>query len=166
MFFKEALESSAQFFKFALKISPWRNVEHDLEESIDHLSDFVRLKNGQDVTDFLSKDSFDLEFIENFETEDLYRYDDISSWLEVEPNEIKNMSKNDRIIFLKQLRGSYAKNWINDGIPAIILIDLPEFKAIGDGRGRTNFAIGMGYKTVPVVIAKLKSEFEDEIKYS
>jgi hypothetical protein len=51
---------------------------------------------------------------------------------------------------------------LSEGVPPIVVIDAPVVdeahlhRQIGDGRGRVNFALAMGLKTLPVVIMKWK----------
>ena len=158
----QILAFSKQFLKFA-KLDPFRNMEHDIEEAIDHVSDFLYLKDQKDLKE-IPIEWLNIQKVENFPIRDLWDYEDINSWLDTEKNELKLKSKNDRIRFLKLLRGSHAISWIQDGIPAIVLIDFAENRFVGDGRGRINFAVGMGFETVPVVILTLKLEFQDEVE--
>lgn len=158
----QILALSKQFLKFA-KPDPFRNVEHDIEESIDHVSDYLYLKGQKDLKE-IPFEWLNVQKVENFPTRDLWNYEDVDSWLDAEKNELKLKSKNDRIRFLKLLRGNHAISWIQDGIPAIVLVDFVGNRFVGDGRGRINFAVGMGFETVPVVILTLKPEFQDEVE--
>lgn len=160
------LALSEQFQKSAKFKDPFRNSEHDIEEALDYCSDFFKIKNLTEERSLINLplEWLDIQKIPNFPTKDLYSYDDINSWIEVESGELRNLSGNDRKKFLKQLRNSHAVSWLEDGIPAIILVDFVGNRHIGDGRGRTNFAIGMGFQTVPVVILSLKPEYEDQIE--
>jgi hypothetical protein len=159
----QILTLSKSFAKFA-KPDPFRNVEHDIEEAIDHCSNYVELNDEKSLID-IPLEWFEISKIEQFPTKDLSKYEDPSSWKDVEPGELKRKSKNEKISFLRKIRGNYAAKWIDEGIPAIVLVDFGKYTFIGDGRGRTNFAIGMDLKTVPVVLLVLKSEFEDQIKF-
>jgi hypothetical protein len=159
----QILTLSKSFAKFA-KLDPFRNVEHDIEEAIDYCSNYVELPNEKSLID-IPLEWFEISKMEQFPTKDLFKYEDVSSWMYIEPGELKRKSKNEKIKFLKQIRGIHAVSWLNDGIPAIVLVDFGKYTFIGDGRGRTNFAIGMDLKTVPVVLLVLKSEFEDRIKF-
>ena len=160
---KEILVLSEQFLKFA-KLDPFRNMEHDIEEAIDYCSNYVELPNEKSLID-IPLEWFEVSKNEQFPTKDLFKYEDVSSWMYIEPGELKRKSKNEKIKFLREIRGVYASSWIDEGIPAIILVDFGKYTFIGDGRGRTNFAIGMDLKTVPVVLLKLKSDFEDQIVF-
>ena len=155
---------SEQFKKYA-KLDPFRNIEHDIEEAIDFISSEGRfsLRNGSSF-DEIPLEWFEIQKIENFPIQNLYQYDDIKRWLDVDPGELKLKSKEYVIQFLKTLRGTHTKLWIKDGIPAIVLADICGYRFLADGRGRTNFAIGMNLRTVPVVLLTLKSEFENEIE--
>jgi hypothetical protein len=157
----QILTFSKQFLKFA-KLDPFRNVQHDIEEAIDYCSDFFELKDEKSLM-LIPLEWLNIEQIEQFPIGDLWKYDDVNSWLETEKGELKRKSTNDRIRFLKLLRGFYAVSWLQDGIPAIVLVDFAGNRFIGDGRGRINFAIGMDFKTVPVVLLTIKPEFEDQI---
>lgn len=157
------LALSEHFLKSA-KLDPFRNMDHDIEEAIDYCSYNVELADGKSLMD-IPLEWFEISKIEQFPTKDLFKYEDISSWLYVELGELKRKSKNEKNKLLTELRGIYAIRWSNEGIPAIVLVDFGKYTFMGDGRGRTNFAIGMDLKTVPVVLMKLKSEFEDKIKF-
>lgn len=160
----QILALSKQFLKFA-KPDPFRNMEHDIEEAIDYCSfNYIEMNDGKSL-DEIPTECFSIFKMEQFPTKNLYKYDDVDSWLDVKPGELKRKSKNELSIFLKNLRNNYAISWIRDGIPAIILVDFGKYAFIGDGRGRINFAIGMGFQTVPVVILTLKPEFEDQIVF-
>ena len=159
----QILVLSKSFAKFA-KLDPFRNMDHDIEEAIDYCSNYVELIDGKNLID-IPLEWFEISKNERFPTKDLFKYEDVSSWIYVEPGELKRKSKNEKIKFLREIRGTHTISWIDEGIPAIILADFGKYTFIGDGRGRTNFAIGMDLKTVPVVLLKLKSEFEDQIVF-
>lgn len=157
---------SEHFQKSAKFKDPFRNSEHDIEEALDYCSDFFKIKDLTEERSLINLpfEWLDIQKIPNFPTKDLYNYDDINAWLEVEPGKLRRKSKSELFLFLKRIRNSHATFWLEDGIPAIILVDFAGDRHIGDGRGRTNFAIGMGFQTVPVVILSLKPEYEDRIQ--
>ena len=97
-------------------------------------------------------------------------YEDCA-WLDVDPEDFAGMSAEDRLTELSSFRGpkwaARAAEWLSEGVPPIVVIDAPVadedvadeahlYRQIGDGRGRVNFALAMGLKTLPVVIMKWK----------
>ena len=92
-------------------------------------------------------------------------YEDCA-WLDVDPEDFAGMSAEERLAELSSFRGpqwaARAAEWLSEGVPPIVVIDAPVvdeahlYRQIGDGRGRVNFALAMGLKTLPVVIMKWK----------
>jgi hypothetical protein len=92
-------------------------------------------------------------------------YEDCA-WLDVDPKDFAGMSTEERLAELSSFRGpkwaARAAEWLSEGVPPIVVIDAPVvdeahlYRQIGDGRGRVNFALAMGLKTLPVVIMKWK----------
>ncbi|MDQ5977444.1 MAG: hypothetical protein QG602_416 [Verrucomicrobiota bacterium] len=93
-------------------------------------------------------------------------YDDSAAWLDVDPRDFDGLSPEERLAELASFRGpewaARAAQWVANGVPPIVVIDAPVgdpehlYQQIGDGRGRVNFALAMGLKTLPVVILKWK----------
>jgi hypothetical protein len=93
-------------------------------------------------------------------------YEDWGGWIDVDPEDFAGMSTEERLAELSSFRGpkwaARAAEWLTKGIPPIVVIDAPIVdeahlhRQIGDGRGRVNFALAMGLKTIPVVIMKWK----------
>lgn len=153
------------FCKLAYRLDPFRNAEHDIEEALDYAAQQgVGFDDYQDFND-IPRVWLNIEQIEHFPLRDLLQFDKYKIWGDVDFGELKRKSRQERALFLRRLRGKYAERWLEEGIPAIVILDLPGFKAIGDGRGRTQLAVGMGYQTVPVIIITAKDEFVDRIKY-
>jgi predicted SprT family Zn-dependent metalloprotease len=92
-------------------------------------------------------------------------YEDCA-WIDVDPEDFAGMSAEERLTELSSFRGpkwaARAAEWLSEGVPPIVVIDAPVvdeahlYRQIGDGRGRVNFALAMGLKTLPVVIMKWK----------
>lgn len=82
-------------------------------------------------------------------------YGDLSSWLEVECGEFVKDPRS-----LEKFRGKEwarrAASWKRiEDIPPIIIVDIPGLIIdIADGRGRVNYAIGMGFSTIPAIFLK------------
>lgn len=85
---------------------------------------------------------------------ELLTYDDYSSWGEYDKGELKKLSNKDLTETLISFRGKKwaekALTWIKDESFSSIII-FPNLGIIGDGRGRTNIAVGMNWKKVPVI---------------
>ena len=123
---------------------PFRNMEHDIKEARDHA---IQLDENFDDYDFK------ITKYPSFPVKKIYEYDDPYAWTEFHLGELKEDPTS-----LEAFRGKQwadkAQQWLNDGIPAIVIVDTPEFTGVADGRGRVNFAIGMGIKTLPVIMMK------------
>lgn len=121
----------------------------DLGDAIDHADiDGV----GWDLNDF------SLTFLGNLSLDDIGQYDDLSSWLELDPRDFRGLSVKDKARELAGFRGmewaQRSLEWLRTGIPPIVVIEYPDPEegvpttVIGDGRGRTNFAAAFGL-TIP-----------------
>lgn len=86
----------------------------------------------------------------------LGEYDDLSSWAEWAPGELADMDADELRRTLNAFRGSAwaarAANWTPQNVPPIVIVQLTGgTTAIADGRGRTSYAIGMGWKSLPAI---------------
>lgn len=125
----------------------------DLEDALDHLSDTVGRK--------LELSDFEVSPVRATRPRDLPT--DLSSWVEFSPGELKEMSDAERRHVLNQFRrGGFAERalqWIEDGsVPPIVVVVTEDAEELGDGRGRVNVAVGMGWPTVPVVTLTEKQD--------
>lgn len=81
--------------------------------------------------------------------------DDLSSWPEWQHGELVGMTEKERHDELVDFRGSAwakrAEQWTPETMPPIVIVDLDDYQGVGDGRGRTSYAIGMGWKEIPAV---------------
>jgi GNAT superfamily N-acetyltransferase len=83
-------------------------------------------------------------------------YDDLSSWPEWRHGDLKELDEQDRVLELHSFRGAaWAKRavqWTPRTVPPIVVVTLRNGDtAIGDGRGRVSYAIGMAWKSIPAV---------------
>lgn len=122
-----------------------RASDDDLEDALDHMSDFSDHE--------LSLDNFDVQ-VAIVQLEALDEYDDLSSWTEWDHGELAEMDEDDRFAELRSFRGSgwakHAIEWTSRTVPPIVIVTLLDGStAIADGRGRTNYAIGMGWDAMP-----------------
>jgi len=74
---------------------------------------------------------------------------------------LKDLSPEELEDELVYFRGrSWAKRaleWVRKGtVPPIVIVVLPEATGVGDGRGRVTVALGLGWQTIPTVIATEK----------
>jgi hypothetical protein len=90
-------------------------------------------------------------------TGDVDAWDDYSSWGEFEPGELLGMTDEEAFEALSSFRGpawaAMAQGWMkNREIPPIVLVDGEDARAVGDGRGRVNLAIGYNLPSLPAVV--------------
>ncbi len=101
-------------------------------------------------------EDFDLHFEGNLMPSRLRAFDDISGWLEFDVRDASDTPE-EKFEALRKFRGlkwaERAMGWLKTGIPPIVVITAPGVDdrgsaamqtQIGDGRGRTNFAVLMG----------------------
>lgn len=125
------------------------NIDQDVDDAIEYASESYETE--------IDPRSLRLERRVDFPTAELRGWDDLSSWLDIEPGELVGLDDEQLTTALTHFRGAEwarrAMEWIrNDSIPAIVLIDLPTVQCIGDGRGRVNLALGLNLPTIPAVI--------------
>lgn len=135
--------------------------EADMEDAIQHADTMG--DSGWSVKDFT------LKFLGDLTPAELSQYDDISAWLDVHPSDFEGLGTEEKFRELESFRGKdwalRAREWLKTGIPPIIVIDAPDLSEpgspyhlqIGDGRGRTNFALAFGLQ-IPTYLMKLKQK--------
>lgn len=126
-----------------------------LLDALDHMWDYT-----SDGRKLLPR-NFEFDYKPRFKVDDIGYYDDLGSWPEWREGELKGLSPEDLEDALVGFRGpAWAKRamrWIEVGtVPTIIIVVLPEATGVGDGRGRVSVALGLGWDTIPVVIATEK----------
>lgn len=137
--------------------------KRNIEDAIQHAcfsydrEDLFRIK----YEDILS--IFSISDIKSVPIEDIGRYDDFSSWAnEWEKSELAHLTDEEKKSEIKSFRSGRfsvdALDWIkNCEVPPIIIVEVYDFaeeslfSCIGDGRGRVNIAIGMGWESLPVI---------------
>lgn len=125
--------------------------KQDLLDALDHVSDVIGRK--------LNINNFNISDIGFLSVRDLENYDNLSSWVEIEEDELRYATKEERGREILSFRGKdflrKALVWIDScAINPIIIIQTNEFSCIGDGRGRVNIAVGMGWEKIPVVFLR------------
>ena len=127
---------------------PFRYADRDIEDALDHAYDFGASTDPSD---------YKITREEHVPIEDVLYHDDYSSWGEWEPGELAALDA-EAMQELESYRGvgwaHKALGWLEEGIPAIVVV---EGVGISDGRGRVNFAVGMGIDSVPVIWMKPKN---------
>lgn len=117
----------------------------DLENALEH---FYSVANSEEFG-MHTPDEFDLRYLGMLSVKQLKKYDDVSSWLETDPDEYKGQGLFDKLEGLRDFRGDewaeMAAQWLIKGIPPIVIVTAPDengmlYTVIGDGRGRVNFA--------------------------
>ncbi len=106
-------------------------------------------------------EDFDLRFEGDLTVGELRRFDHLG-WIDFDKDDRARMSIEEKFHALRESRGltwsERAKSWLVTGVPPIVVITAPGVDSrgsgamqtqIGDGRGRTNFAVLMGVK-IPV----------------
>lgn len=101
-------------------------------------------------------DRFSISEVKYLPIKELSTYDDFGSWVEIESNSLKTLSDEEKKEEISRFRGGrwpvLALDWIREcRIPPIVVVEGKEMTMIGDGRGRVNIAVGMGWKSLPVV---------------
>lgn len=124
--------------------------ERDLEDALCHANDI----EGHD----LQLSDFEVVDLGTVSLDEVAQYDDFSSWVEVDPRDYRGLSSAERIEQLADFRGpewaERTRRWLSTGIPPIVLVETPTFQAVGDGRGRVNFAFAMGLREIPAVLLR------------
>lgn len=126
--------------------------QKDLLDALDHASDEI-------YPDKYHLSDFELKDLGNFKISNIP--DDLSSWVYFSPGELKGLSRDELMDELGAFRGrswaTRAMVWANKGkVPPIVLVETPEFQGVGDGRGRLNLAVGLGWDRVPAVLLRKK----------
>lgn len=134
--------------------------------NIQRLSESYLLQsNLNDIKDaiqhFISSNDFDNNhfcFSIKYRTitfDELYNYDDIDSWLEIEKSSLKDLNKEELISELNYFRkgfGNRAYRWIeSNSIPPIVIVESNTYSCIGDGRGRINLANGLNINKLDTI---------------
>lgn len=127
----------------------------DIIDAIDHA-----LEVGDELND--GEYYFKIEPTYKIPINDLFQWEDIQSWLEIDWGELYDLTPKEIKPILNKFRPGYgdlAMKWIkapnNAKLPPIILVELLNgSQCVGDGRGRVNIAAGMGLANIPVVILR------------
>lgn len=142
-------------------LNPFRNEKRDVKDALEHFF-------GTAYRTAADKRRRSVKFEETRRVMPLkmiLEWDDYGSWGEFRPNELRALSRSELRSKFGNYRGSTwshtALNWLKDGVPAIVLVegDTAEgqpIRMIGDGRGRTSFAVGLGIKSLPVIVLREK----------
>ncbi len=126
--------------------------ESDLLDAIQHAD--INGDQGWTLADF------DVKYLGELSMKQLGKFDDFSSWMDLEEGSLKGLSDAKILRELEGFRGSVwarrALGWLKSSqIPPIVVIDAPMTSdapdvpldtQIGDGRGRVNLAFALGLK--------------------
>ena len=122
----------------------FRNQVEDISDGIEHYEEL-----------YGSLGRYAIEGFRSIPIETIERYDDTTSWTDIESDSLVGLSDNKIMEELIRFRGrewaECAMRWKREGIPAIVIID-GESNCIADGRGRFNLAKGLGLKSLPVIL--------------
>lgn len=90
--------------------------------------------------------------------DEILSWDDYGSWGQWEPGELRGLSRDELSDELTKFRGSEwadrAMEWLEEGIPAVVVAQSRDASAIADGRGRVSLAVGLGIQRLPVIILR------------
>lgn len=126
--------------------------EEDIVDALDHASDFIQA----------DREKFVVEGPMFMKVDRLWHYDDLGSWAEWRAGELAGMETVDLRDELTGFRGpDFAKKalrWIRypRSMPAVIVIEHPEYTGVADGRGRVSVALGAGLPQIPVAMLRQK----------
>ena len=132
--------------------NPYRNADSDIADACEYVGEML----GTEPPEFeVSEGRLPLD--------EVLEWDDYGSWGEWSEGELVPMTWDEVRDELASFRGdewaSEALHWLDDGIPAIVLAELDDgTRMIADGRGRTSFAVGFNFKSVPVLIMQEVSD--------
>jgi len=130
----------------------------DLKDAVEYLNESIDTK--YDIKDF------DLSSLGYLPVSDLYEYEDIDRWLDIEDGELENMTIEefrDALNYFRNGYGDRAVEWIDKKkFPPIVVIEGEDAEGrpyvdIGDGRGRVNVANGLNME-LPVWIMTPKKK--------
>jgi hypothetical protein len=114
--------------------------DEDLLDALDHASDTVSIEN------------YDLTKPALIPLKEVRQYDDFSSWVELEEGSLRFGGDSDLDVFRGPGWAERAEQWRRpEQIPPIVIVDYPPYMGVADGRGRVNYAIGMGWKKIRAV---------------
>jgi hypothetical protein len=82
-------------------------------------------------------------------------YDDVDAWLDTELGELLAVTDDEVRVYARKLRGEHLVDLVRD-LPALVIVDTPEFTGLADGRGRYNLAVGFDLPRVPVILLTSK----------
>lgn len=106
---------------------------------------------------------YDRRMVATMPLSDVGRYDDPSSWLEIEEGSLVGIRDEELREELARFRGrewsDTAMGWRRDGvwrIPPVVVVESKDAGGLGDGRGRFNLATGLGLDALPVEILTLR----------
>jgi len=142
----------------AVVADPYANAQHDIRDALEHAQDYFDVPFHEDVDPGL----FDIERT-TLTLDAIEAYDDVFGWLEAEPGELAGAPREQVLDWARDFRGykdelgysfvDTAEQAIDTGvIPAIVIIDTPQYTGIGDGRGRFNLAVALGIDRLPVIL--------------
>lgn len=133
---------------------PWRNQYQNIRDALDHAVDFYDvdpIDEDLDPDDFVATRTY-------MSLDELYDYDDVGAWLETEPGELLELGPDELETWMYKKRGTHFAPELEEGLPAIVVLDTPQFTGVADGRGRVNYAVGIGIDTFPVILLTPKKK--------
>jgi hypothetical protein len=138
---------------------PPQAVESDLLDAIEHAD--VYGDQGWTL------DDFDVRYVGPKSLSAIRQYEDWGGWIDTAPEDYADLSPEERLAQLEGFRGKKwaerAAHWYATGkVPPVVAIEAPIVSEdqldwqLGDGRGRINFALAMGLRTLPVIEMRWK----------
>lgn len=139
-------------------LNPFRNAKRDVSHALEHFF-------GATSRDVDPRVPFEETRAEMPLKKILDDWDDYAGWGEFDPGELSGAPPDEVRAELGSYRGSTwshrAMTWLKDGVPAVVLVEGKDengktMRLLGDGRGRANFAVALGIKTLPVIVLREK----------
>lgn len=131
---------------------PWRNMDQDIKQG---LSAFFSNRNQPDLSSFnITKTYMSLSKIKQY-------IEELFEWTETNFNELATAREKEILTWARHFRPrsrrdryfvDVVKDILENGFPALVIIDSKKEKGLMDGWGRYELAIALGMKTLPVLL--------------
>jgi Fe-S-cluster containining protein len=142
---------------------PFRNLRGDLWDALAAACEMESRDPSEEELE-----EFSVERRSDVPVEELLRWMDYSSWGEWTDGELAEILRDGGEEALREELSGFrgpgwsgrAMGWLRDGVPAVVLMEMPDllggasgYPDLCDGRGRVSFMVGMGIKRAAVAVA-------------
>jgi hypothetical protein len=130
--------------------SPFRNMRKDIADALEHVQESFGFDEA----------CFAIDLRPSMPLQKIIDHDDYSAWGEYKHGHLtKGFDEGEWMEELSSFRGAEwaerAFTWkSSQDVPAVVIVISREGTAIGDGRGRVNYAMSRGWKSLPAIILK------------